>query len=350
LTDVVNSIEDVSKPPTVIVVRTSSPREVTYGLNPLVNDADGDKDEDTFSNLSEYLAGTNPSDPSSNPGLPTLGWTGETGYSSDGLHPETGSITTTFVFKVLYKSLSNKAPLAGYPKVHIRSGGSEISGSPFTMTKVSGDYLSSPISFNSAETGGDGAYAFKAVAMDFAGNSGESSVVETLVKTSGLVLTEVEPDPFGLGAVLTLSGRGFGEKKGTVLLGDSLKLKVLTWSDTSISCTVSKGLAGTYLLKVVQKKVGESNTLECTLAAPLITAIDPQEGGVGTPVTISGHYFGAKKPKVQLAGGGVVKNAKVTSYSDGSITFLVPKVGAGIYEVKVLNGAGMSEGVPFEVK
>ena len=523
--------------------------EVTYGLNPLVNDADGDKDEDTFSNLSEYLAGTNPSDPSSNPGLPTLGWTGETGYSSDGLHPETGSITTTFVFKVLYKSLSNKAPLAGYPKVHIRSGGSEISGSPFTMTKVSGDYvsgaifhysrtlplgaysyffealdeegrsatgapatekagpfvintlpntpsaptppdgatavslhptlgwscsdpdpgdtltfdvyfaaasppgikvstdqpstsfapgplslnttyywkivardnhgaeregpvwsfktlsdvtppevaitglapvqadpvfdipftasdtgsgvafvqlfyqkdggpwnryggdyLSSPISFNSAETGGDGAYAFKAVAMDFAGNSGESSVVETLVKTSGLVLTEVEPDPFGLGAVLTLSGRGFGEKKGTVLLGDSLKLKVLTWSDTSISCTVSKGLAGTYLLKVVQKKVGESNTLECTLAAPLITAIDPQEGGVGTPVTISGHYFGAKKPKVQLAGGGVVKNAKVTSYSDGSITFLVPKVGAGIYEVKVLNGAGMSEGVPFEVK
>ena len=46
----------------------------------------------------------------------------------------------------------------------------------------------------------------------------------------------------------------------------------------------------------------------------------------------------------------VVKDAKVTSYSKNSITFLVPKVAPGSSEVKVLNGAGESEAVHFEVK
>ena len=49
--------------------------EVTYGLNPLVNDAALDKDGDGFSNLVEYRKGTNPDDSHSRPGagLPWLG-------------------------------------------------------------------------------------------------------------------------------------------------------------------------------------------------------------------------------------------------------------------------------------
>ena len=49
--------------------------EVTYGLNPLVNDAALDKDGDGFSNLVEYRKGTNPDDSRSRPGagLPWLG-------------------------------------------------------------------------------------------------------------------------------------------------------------------------------------------------------------------------------------------------------------------------------------
>jgi hypothetical protein len=41
--------------------------EVTYGLDPLVNDASGDKDGDGYSNLFEYQKGSNPSDPASIP-------------------------------------------------------------------------------------------------------------------------------------------------------------------------------------------------------------------------------------------------------------------------------------------
>ncbi|MBN1907948.1 MAG: FG-GAP repeat protein [Deltaproteobacteria bacterium] len=48
--------------------------EVQYGLNPLVNDAEGDLDNDDFSNLKEYQKGTLPNDRNSRPrrGMPWL--------------------------------------------------------------------------------------------------------------------------------------------------------------------------------------------------------------------------------------------------------------------------------------
>ena len=41
--------------------------EVDYGLDPLVNDAGGDNDGDGFTNLAEYLKGSDPIDPKSRP-------------------------------------------------------------------------------------------------------------------------------------------------------------------------------------------------------------------------------------------------------------------------------------------
>jgi len=38
--------------------------EIANGLNPLINDANGDADHDGATNLEEYLAGTNPQDAS----------------------------------------------------------------------------------------------------------------------------------------------------------------------------------------------------------------------------------------------------------------------------------------------
>ncbi|MEW6557182.1 MAG: carboxypeptidase regulatory-like domain-containing protein [Elusimicrobiota bacterium] len=71
---------------------------------------------------------------------PTLSWTGETNYTSDGLDPETGYSTTTFVYRVKYTDNDNDAPKTGYPKVYIKKSGTDITGSPFTMTQVdSGD-------------------------------------------------------------------------------------------------------------------------------------------------------------------------------------------------------------------
>jgi len=96
---------------------------------------------------------------------PTLSWTGETNYTSDGLNPETGKPESTFTFRVKYIDTDNGAPKSGYPKVHIKRGGTEISGSPFTMNPVdSGDtnYIDGKLyTYSSTLAGGDYSYCFK---------------------------------------------------------------------------------------------------------------------------------------------------------------------------------------------
>ena len=68
------------------------------------------------------------------PHAPFLTWTGEPGFTADGVDPDSGTSATTFAYHVMYTSADNKAPKADYPKVHILKGGSEIG--TFTMTAV----------------------------------------------------------------------------------------------------------------------------------------------------------------------------------------------------------------------
>jgi len=71
-------------------------------------------------------------------GAPVLGATGEVNYVADGLDPETGTLATSFAFRVMYTDTDNDLPAAGDPRVHIFQGGSDITGSPFSMTAVDG--------------------------------------------------------------------------------------------------------------------------------------------------------------------------------------------------------------------
>jgi len=48
--------------------------EVQYGLNPLLNDALGDKDGDRYTNFQEYEAGTDPTDRRSKPRSKAMPW------------------------------------------------------------------------------------------------------------------------------------------------------------------------------------------------------------------------------------------------------------------------------------
>ena len=101
--------------------------------------------------------------------VPTLSWTGETNYISDGLDPETGTSTNTFTFKVKYISAANDAPKSGYPKVHIKKGGVEISSSPFTMSKFSGNYNTGAIYTYSKSLTAGSDYTYYFEAQDSAG-------------------------------------------------------------------------------------------------------------------------------------------------------------------------------------
>jgi PKD repeat protein len=70
---------------------------------------------------------------------PSLNWTGESGYISDGLEPETGDSSTGFNYGIEYSDPDGDAP--NFVRVHIKKGGLEISGSPFNMSCPLGDYV-----------------------------------------------------------------------------------------------------------------------------------------------------------------------------------------------------------------
>lgn len=71
-----------------------------------------------------------------------LSWPAESEYSGQGLYPVQGEERSIFTFKIVYTEAGDKAPLSGYPKVHIEKDSQEISGSPFVLTEADpADYV-----------------------------------------------------------------------------------------------------------------------------------------------------------------------------------------------------------------
>ncbi len=79
--------------------------------------------------------------PPNNP--PSLAWTGETNYTSDGLHPESGGTADSYVYRIEYTDADGDPP--SFVRVHVEKGGSDVSGSPFTLAYVSGSYTTGAI-------------------------------------------------------------------------------------------------------------------------------------------------------------------------------------------------------------
>jgi len=103
--------------------------------------------------------------PSVTNAVPVLIWTGEANYTTDGINPNTGDPTTSFVFRVKYSDTDSDAPYSGYPKLHIKKGGVEIGDSPFTMNFVSGSNGSGATytyTKSLTSTGSDYTYYFEA--------------------------------------------------------------------------------------------------------------------------------------------------------------------------------------------
>jgi serine protease AprX len=177
------------------------------------------------------------------------------------------------------------------------------------------------------------------------------SVTATFTAHIGPFITGITPNPFGLGDVLTMRGVNFGTKKPTVRFG-SVQGKVLTWSDNSITFSFSTGVAGTQDMVVTVNKVA-SNRYSCTLSAPVIQNLSNQQGLPNTQVTLSGKFFGAKKPIIRFTpvGSAFPKSARVVSSPpyNTSVSVLVPRVAPGRFEIRLQNGALISEPVTFTV-
>ncbi|MDI6704154.1 MAG: hypothetical protein QME40_05760 [bacterium] len=114
--------------------------KVYYYIIPLTNPGDDYTYKFAAEDINGISATGEPTKKKSGPKVttpPTLSWTGEEGYESDGINPDPGDISTNFIYRVEYKDVDNDPPKAGYPKLHIYDMDErELDGSPYEMYEV----------------------------------------------------------------------------------------------------------------------------------------------------------------------------------------------------------------------
>lgn len=185
-------------------------------------------------------------------------------------------------------------------------------------------------------------YYYWVRAKNNSGTSGFSEPDSGYRAASGL--GKIEPAAGTIGTELTITGGGFGTRKGKVFIG-TMGCTVLSWSDTSIRCRVVKPLpAGTYAVSV-QPKGASALVMDgaFTVRPPEIDSVEPPSGIPGARITIRGKFFGRKKPSVSLG----TKKCKVLSSTMNSTTgvsslvFVVPKgLAPGTYDLRLANQIG----------
>jgi hypothetical protein len=170
---------------------------------------------------------------------------------------------------------------------------------------------------------------------------------------------EIDSIDQGLGSAydqVTVKGKFFGTKKGKVYLeyeegGQVLKksCSVTKWwmdpvtNESEIIFAVPKMSPEVcdVVVDVLSPLPDAEEKDGFTVKAPAINSVQPGSGSVGERITISGNYFGSRKPSVYLGylskGKPTKKICSVLAWGDDEIFFAVPKVPAGTYDVIVTN-------------
>jgi len=167
-------------------------------------------------------------------------------------------------------------------------------------------------------------------------------------------LSPVSPENGTIGTEFTITGSGFGARRGRVSIGTAA-LRILTWTDELIHGQLTKALpAGTYDVKIQPQFRGAVPIViehGFVVLPPEIDSVDPTIGSFNEQITLKGYYFGTKRGKVTLGG----KNCRVLSWTmdpgtgGSEVNFVVPRgLNLGDYELNIINGTG-SDTVNFKV-
>src|SRR6266567_371129 len=118
-------------------------------------------------------------------------------------------------------------------------------------------------------------------------------------------VTSVQWNPIALGGTQCVTGTGFGNAAGSVLLNGAT-LDPILWSDSRACFVVPVDtLTGPATLQLVNG-AGPGNAISFIVTAltPVVTGVSPAITGAGLPVTITGANFGAAQGSstVQLRG------------------------------------------------
>jgi len=167
----------------------------------------------------------------------------------------------------------------------------------------------------------------------------------TYIGMSVFCLTPSEGLPAG-GTQVTIDGLEFGSERGTgsVTFGGQAAT-IVSWSDDKIVCTTPPHAAGVVNV-VVTNDGGDSDTASF-IYAKMVTSITPDTGPAagGTDVTIGGIEFGDEQGSGSVTFGG--QAAAIVNWSDTEIVCQTPPHAAGLVEVVVTNGDGISDTSAF---
>ena len=184
---------------------------------------------------------------------------------------------------------------------------------------------------------------------------GSSPTLTSLSVTSALPGTQV-----------TAYGTGFDPVNNTVYVGGTTLSNVPSYNGTALTFTVPANAANVVSVSIGNSR-GSSSALTLTVQGnnPIVCGVypyttncnlTPQQGAVGTAVTILGSGFSASGNAVHF-GNGIIGN--LLSIDGRSLSFSVPTsisgygyqpVGLGTYNVSVSNSAGItSNSMPFTI-
>jgi hypothetical protein len=163
-----------------------------------------------------------------------------------------------------------------------------------------------------------------------------------------------------IGTEVTVSGAGFGIKKGKVRIGEAVpSIAKDGWADDRIVCLLTKvpPVGGPYDITITPYKSTSSMTLPgaFTVKTPEFVSIDMDHGQPGVIIAVNGKFFTTKKGKVYIVDpdSGKKKSCKVTEWfmdpadGDSRLTFIVPKLSKslppGTYTLRISNKLGIVE-------
>lgn len=138
---------------------------------------------------------------------------------------------------------------------------------------------------------------------------------------------------------LTVQGTGFGKTPPAVVeLGafmNGKQAKVTSWADDRVVATGTCG-SNVALVSAFGTVTGTATVTAPPVATATITKLSTTSTRVGSTVTITGTNLGTTKGIVKVG----TTTAQVKSWKNTSISFTVPKVARGTYQVTVSNASG----------
>jgi len=185
----------------------------------------------------------------------------------------------------------------------------------------------------------------------YSGYTGDYTAFDSFTIVTAIPKFIISQDRGTIGTEFSITGSGFGTRKGRVFVGTTSS-KIVQWADDSIQCQLTRTLpAGAYDVTIKPQTKGFSPITISdgfTVEAPRIDSINPPSGSIGDEITVNGLFFGMTKGGVTLGG----KSCRVSKWTmdsetgESEIQFVVPRgLSTGTKELKVTNGVGADTAV-----